>query len=249
MSSIIETAGPTCSLDGADFQRRIALIGELNDRHLLRSGRSERMLTLEYAAEALPAVVELQRLEQKCCPFLTFTLRRQDSTVVFDIEVADHLVSRADALLAPFEGDAASALGGCCGSCPPQADATPAVSSNKAAGTALGSAATAIVACGACCVLPIAFPALAIGASGSVLAWLGAAHAWLTGLAVLAVVGAWAWIWRQSRVRRAKAASATVGMMAVATAATALAVVWPTIEEPLMSAVTASEPDSSETDG
>lgn len=51
----------------------------------------------------------------------------------------------------------------------------------RTAGAIAATAGTAALACGVCCVLPIAIPAIALTGAGSVLAWFGKAHAWMTG--------------------------------------------------------------------
>ena len=49
--------------------------------------------------------------------------------------------------------------------------------------------ATGAVACGVCCVLPFAFPAVAAASTGSLLAWFAGAHNWVTALAGMMVAG------------------------------------------------------------
>jgi predicted negative regulator of RcsB-dependent stress response len=80
-------------------------------------------------------------------------------------------------------------------------------------------------------------PAAALAGTGSILAWLVGAHAWVTGLAILPVIGAWAWIvWQTVQTRRRPAAS-TLYVMAAATALVAMAVLWPLIEPHLARAL------------
>jgi len=82
-------------------------------------------------------------------------------------------------------------------------------------------------------VLPFALPAVAVAGTGSILAFVASAHAWVTGLAVLAVVGAWGWIvWLSVRARRLPAAP-TLYMMGGATVLLSIAVLWPLIEHQL----------------
>ncbi|MFC3715557.1 hypothetical protein ACFONC_05260 [Luteimonas soli] len=88
----------------------------------------------------------------------------------------------------------------------------------------------AALACGVCCVLPIALPAIALTTAGSVLAWLGSAHAWATGLAVVLVLAGWLWTWRQSLKSKAWPASTTLWLMGTATLALGGALTWPRIE-------------------
>ena len=95
----------------------------------------------------------------------------------------------------------------------------------------------AVLGCAACCVVPLAFPVLALGASGAVLAWFAGAHMWITGLALVIVLAAWAWLgWRTFRRGRPLARS-TVIMMIGSTLMLALALIWPRIEPALMAMI------------
>ena len=95
----------------------------------------------------------------------------------------------------------------------------------------------AVLGCAACCVVPLAFPVLALGASGAVLAWFAGAHMWITGVALLIVLAAWAWLaWRTFR-RGHPLARSTVIMMTLSTLMLALALLWPRIEPTLMAMV------------
>lgn len=107
--------------------------------------------------------------------------------------------------------------------------------SQKAVGVGSIVATTgAVLACAACCVVPLALPVLALGASGAVLAWFAGAHKWITGLALLIVLAAWGWLaWRTFRSGHPLAHS-TVIMMVLSTLMLALALVWPRIEPALM---------------
>jgi hypothetical protein len=108
----------------------------------------------------------------------------------------------------------------------------------RAASVAALTTATGAVACGVCCVLPFAFPAVAVAGTGSVLAWFADAHWWATGLAAVIVSGAWMAVGVNARQARAKPSRATLYMMALATAALVLAVLWPRIEPYVIRAVT-----------
>lgn len=95
----------------------------------------------------------------------------------------------------------------------------------------------AVVACGACCILPLALPAIALGGLGGTLAWFADAHAWLTGVSVLVVLAAWAWIVWQGRRAGKRQARSTLVLMGVSTAFTLLALVWPSIEPSILAAI------------
>ena len=107
----------------------------------------------------------------------------------------------------------------------------------RAVGAAAITVATAALACAACCLLPIALPAIALGSTGAVLAWFGQAHVWVTGLAILSVAVAWLQVWRQSVRRRARPGPATLGLMALATLVLLGALLWPRIEPLVIHAI------------
>jgi cytochrome bd-type quinol oxidase subunit 2 len=101
---------------------------------------------------------------------------------------------------------------------------------SRAASVAALTTAAGAVACGVCCVLPFALPAVAAASADGALAWLGRAHSTMTLIASAIVVGAWIAVGAQSRRARRRPASTTVYAMAIATAILALAIVWPRIE-------------------
>ena len=96
---------------------------------------------------------------------------------------------------------------------------------------AAAAVATGAVACAACCVLPLAIPAVVLAGTGSVLAWL------VTGPALVVVAAAWVWIWRQSVRSRATPARSTLYMMGLATAVLALALLWPLVQPQIIRAL------------
>jgi cytochrome bd-type quinol oxidase subunit 2 len=100
----------------------------------------------------------------------------------------------------------------------------------KAARTAAVVSATGAVACGVCCVLPLALPAVALAGAGGILAWLAGAFVWMTAVAVVAVLGAWGWVWWESARSRARPAASTLYLMTFATTLLAVALLWPLIE-------------------
>jgi hypothetical protein len=108
----------------------------------------------------------------------------------------------------------------------------------RTASVAALTTATGAVACGVCCVLPFAFPAVAAAGTGGLLAWFGAAHWWATGLAAVVVGGAWIAVGVQSYQARVRPSRATLYAMALATGALLLAIVWPQIEPDLIRMLT-----------
>lgn len=218
---------PACSLEAHAFQERVKWIAALNQQFLHRCSRRGQTLTLIYDSVALQQVEEMVTRERDCCAFLAFDLQRGEN-VELTITVPAQAAGEADQLLAPFYpqqvmADATS----CCGTC--ETTVRPA-SAGGAAGAAVTTSAAAVVACGACCVIPLAFPAVTATVAGGVLAWLGRAHVWMTGVAVLVVVAAWLWIWRQRVKRGTRASKATLGLMGIASLTALLAIAWPQIE-------------------
>jgi len=107
----------------------------------------------------------------------------------------------------------------------------------KRVGVAALTMATGAAACAACCILPLAIPALALAGIGSGFALLARISSGFTYLAIIATAGAWIWIVRQSIRSRAKPAPATLYLVGAATALVAVAVLWPFIEPPLRRAL------------
>jgi mercuric ion transport protein len=100
---------------------------------------------------------------------------------------------------------------------------------------AAASAAGAVFAWAACCVLPMSLALAGVGLGG--LAWFAAQRAWIT-LAALGVIGAgWLLTWRRLRMCRTDGACAPpsrlgIGLLAVATLLVLLALVWQPYVEP-----------------
>jgi hypothetical protein len=108
---------------------------------------------------------------------------------------------------------------------------------SRAASAAALTTAAGAVACGVCCVLPFAMPAVAAASAGGTLAWVGRAHGTMTLIASVIVVAAWVSVGAQSRRARKRPASTTLYAMVIATAVLALAIVWPRIEPYLIDLV------------
>ena len=89
---------------------------------------------------------------------------------------------------------------------------------------------SAAVACGACCVLPFALPAVVVAFAGSTLASFANAHALLTTIAVLIVAGAWVWTGYQRWKTKKRLHRSTKIMMSAATAILGVAMIWPQLE-------------------
>ncbi|MEH2523777.1 MULTISPECIES: hypothetical protein [unclassified Bradyrhizobium] len=230
----IEAPPIACTLTAGEYKDRLASIRALTRDALRRHERRGLVLDLYYALEAAERVSEMVRKEQVCCAFLTFDVRSATEEIRLSITAPESSRDAVDPLFEQFLAGAQAPSG--CG-CAAPSNTTPLIAEQrpgeKAAGLTAVTLATGAVACGACCVLPFALPAVAAAGTGSILAFVASAHVWVTGLAVLAVVGAWSWIvWQSMRARRWPAAS-TLYMMAVATVLLSVAVLWPLIEHQL----------------
>jgi hypothetical protein len=111
------------------------------------------------------------------------------------------------------------------------ADAKP--QDNRAVGAVAATASVAALACGVCCVLPLAIPAAMLGSVGGILAWFSHAYSWMTPVACAAVIAGWLWVAYQSKRSGKRPAKATLLIMSFATVMTILAYMWPMFEGPL----------------
>lgn len=105
---------------------------------------------------------------------------------------------------------------------------------SKAAGAVAVTASTAAVACGVCCVLPLALPAVMLASVGGTLALFANAYRWLVPVAMLAVTAGWLWTGWQSLSTKRRPARRTLVLMLFATGMMAIALLWPNIEPVLI---------------
>lgn len=234
--TVTEAAPIACTLAPDAYTDRMAWIGALTRDGLRSHQRHGLVLDLRYAPEARDRVREMVRNEQACCSFLAFDLREEPNEIRLTITAPETAREAADTLFEQFVASAPAPSACACAEPPsglmPASEKQP---GTKAARLTALVLATGAVACGACCVLPFALPAVVLASAGVILAWFGDMHVWITSLAIAAVVGAWGWIaWQTHRTRR-KPATSTVYAMMVATALVAIAVLWPSIEERLVS--------------
>lgn len=235
----ITEAPIACALAPGAFKDRIAWIAALTRDALRSHERRDLVLDLRYAPEAAERVREMVRNEQACCSFLAFGLREQPHEIQLVITAPEAAREAADML---FEHFVAAAPHGACGcATEPQLSSTsppaPRLFGAATVGLTAMTLATGAVACGACCVLPLALPAVALAGAGSILAWVAGAHAWVTALAVVAVLGAWGWIAWQTVQTRCRPALPTLYVMGAATGLLIVAVLWPAIEPELLRAL------------
>lgn len=104
-------------------------------------------------------------------------------------------------------------------------------------GAAVATSGTAILACGACCILPLALPAVIVAGLGGSLSWFAKALPWLTLISLIAVAVAWVMVWRESRATGKRASKLTLLLMLVATVMLAISLAWPFIEERVLAVV------------
>ncbi|MCW3847905.1 hypothetical protein OF829_11700 [Sphingomonas sp. LB-2] len=109
-------------------------------------------------------------------------------------------------------------------------NAEPQKQDNRTVGTVAATASVAALACGVCCVLPLAIPAAMLGSFGALISWFAHAYGWLTPIAVAAVAAGWLWIAYQSKRSGKRPARSTLAIMGLATAMMVLAYLWPAFE-------------------
>jgi hypothetical protein len=216
MSASNDSHPIACTLAPGAFLDRLAWVAELQRDALRHLERYDLALVLTYDPAAADRVRELVRREQACCSFLTFDLREAADAVRLTITAPERARLAADLLFAQF------ARGG-----PRSPTAT---SHEKRVGVGTLTVATGAVAFVACCILPVALPALALAGTGAVFAWLGRVSGWFTGLAIAATACAWIWIVQRAIRSRARPAPATLYLVGAATALVAVAMLWPRIE-------------------
>ena len=105
---------------------------------------------------------------------------------------------------------------------------------SEATGARMASAAATTltlgaVACGVCCALPLALPAVALASSGGLLAFVARAW-WVPYAATAMVAGAWLWVAARTRRTSRRPARATIVTLVVATVALAVALLLPLVE-------------------
>jgi hypothetical protein len=213
-----DTPPIACTLAPGDYPARLAWIAKLARDGLRSSERRDLVLELHYALEAADRVREMVRRERACCGFLTFDLEETSEEIQLVIRAPEEARGAVDMLFAVF---ASAAM----------------MKSEKAARTAAVVSAAGAVACGVCCVLPLALPAVVLAGAGGILAWFAGAFPWMTGVAVVAVAAAWGWVWWESARSRARPATSTLYLMALATVLLAVALLWPLIEPGLRMAL------------
>lgn len=108
---------------------------------------------------------------------------------------------------------------------------------SRFASTAATTTAIGAIACGVCCVLPFALPAVVLAGTGGVIAWFGQAFWGALYSAGVLVTIAWAWVAVSSIRTRRRPAPSTIRAMLVATVALGVALIWPTLEPHILRAL------------
>jgi hypothetical protein len=229
-----------CTLAPGDMKERFAWIAALNRDALLSSQRCDLVLTLVYKPVAADRVRELMRREQVCCAFLTFHLDEELAEMRLTITAPEEAREAADMVFEQFIATDAQSGCGCASQAKPMTY-SPAKLGGRRAANAAGVVAltlsTGAVACGACCVLPMVLPALALAGGGSLLAAMLGAKPLVMTLAIAAVAAAWIWVgWTSLRSKMWPAVS-TLCLMVLATSVLGVAAIWPSIEGRLMQAL------------
>ena len=117
-----------------------------------------------------------------------------------------------------------------------------AIDDRMASGAAIASSGSAVLACAACCVLPLAWPAVGLVLTGGFIAWLETAQPYITALAAIPVLAGWFLVWRQWRTRGKRLHLATLPAMTAASALLLVALFWLEIEPLLIRALTPGAP-------
>jgi len=98
------------------------------------------------------------------------------------------------------------------------------------ASTAATTLAIGALACGVCCVLPFALPAVVLASTGGLIALVAQTFWWALYLAIAMVAAAWLWVARDVRRTGRRPAPSTLLTMWLATIALVAAILWPLVE-------------------
>lgn len=254
------TAPIACTLDDNAAAIRARTIAAMNAEGLRDVERAGRMLTLTHSPAMRERVDALVSLERECCAFLHFTVEARSDATRLVILAPDAPPTAMDALFAPFlVGAPGEPVGATTApSCAVDCDCSAATRDTDSAGephegrqgrdgdegtggerrgwavrlpgTAAGSAAAVALACGVCCVVPLAIPAIALTSVGGALAVFAGAYRWMTFAAVALTLAGWLYVAVQGVRTGRRPSRATWRSMVVATLFVGLAMSWPTIE-------------------
>jgi len=108
---------------------------------------------------------------------------------------------------------------------------------DKAAPRAALATSGGALACAACCVLPVAFPAIALAFGGALLGWIDVATKAMFVAALMSVLGAWGWVAYRAPSTGKRTPRATIIMMGLATALLFAGLAFPLYEPLIVSAI------------
>ena len=225
-----------CTLPSGEFSERMVWIADLNRASLLQHHHQDLRLELVYARDATAQVHDLVRREQQCCAFLTFTIREDADGVRLLIEAPESARAAATELFEQFRAKEPTGAGCACAT--RASSVTPMGTVSRFRNVAVKSSAAAALACGVCCVLPFALPAVAVTAFGSVFAAFAGVYWWALGIAVATVAIGWLWVvWQGARTRK-KPAKTTLLAMSIATVVLGGAASWSLAEPHIIALLT-----------
>jgi hypothetical protein len=97
-----------CSLNGGDFERRLAAISELGRDSLLGRSAEEGRHRLRFRADegTRRRLREVVAAEAQCCSFLALEVSEADGDLLLSIAAPAEAQEMADGLAACFEGPA-----------------------------------------------------------------------------------------------------------------------------------------------
>lgn len=102
---------------------------------------------------------------------------------------------------------------------------------------ALGATGVTVAVCAACCVLPLAWPAIGLVLTGSAIGMLERSQPFLTAISLVFVAVAWGVVWNKSRKTGKRTNPASWAILGMATLLLAVALCWRQIEPVLIAAL------------
>jgi hypothetical protein len=189
------------------------------------------------------------RREAECCEFLRFEISEEADAVRLRISAPPVASAAVEMIFAPYLAgtDVAAECGAAAvgngeqtlvslnskvhGGDRLDANGTGALTDRRSLTStgALTSAGVA-VACGVCCVLPFALPAVAMTWFGGVFATLAGMYRWAGVVAIGMIAAGWLLVWWRSMRTRGAPAGSTMRTMMLATLIGGVAVGWPLVE-------------------
>jgi hypothetical protein len=99
-----ETDPIACSLDGGEFEARIATVAEVGRRALISRGRDchRHLLRFRSTPDTRARLEEIVEAERRCCPFLNFEMDQEDGEILLTIAAPPGGESTAAGLAAAF---------------------------------------------------------------------------------------------------------------------------------------------------